>query len=1105
VWSRSEAKFGILKLNLFQAIADQVAVAVANILANEEILEREREKAMLLSISEQLATIRNKEELLALTLERLKPVFGFEEAVLSLYDQDSEYVQHYNLDQENKPKGPYYRQVVSEKLSLQDSPHQEFRTYQGPKVIDIAYFQQAYPGHPGVKVMEELGLVQSCIMPLRYRNRLLGMLEFHAVENNQLGRHHLSLYRNLSDQVAVALANILANEEILAQKAEIEGREREKSLQIAITETLVKEGSWEAKLAAVAGELGRAIPFHHIYFSISAPAGHRGYGFVQDEAQTYTYMSQGDFMQATGLSQKEFTSLQGQSVGYYTKPGYYTGEAFDTLCKTYGLERAVHRLFGHQSSLNVPFACENGLLISISMGALEADAYTPAHLALLARLMPAITLALEKLLAYEDIQQREKEKTLQISVNTVLGQEGTWQEKFGEIARLLEEMIPWDVVSFNLDFIGRGLSYVKRQDDTAFLSLEDFMADTGLSAEEVYALRASSTDHYNTTGIYTGEAYEQSCRNYPFKQLASQTYGLRSSLNVVAPIGTGQHIVITFASRRPDGYRPEQLDLLERIVPPLSLAVQKLLANEEILQREREKSLQVAVIHALTQEGSWEEKFLRLTRVLQMHIPFDYLYLLLEKDKQFGRGHAYRRIGFDEYQSIDTESFFRMTGINQQKYLAMREQRVYAGPELLAGEAFEKAAGKYALLGLLARTFDLQSNVAIPLKLSYQGRFVLNVLSKKPQGLTPEHLALLEKISAPLALTLENLLAYEEIKGLKERLEVEKEYLEDEINVNYKFEDIIGASQSLKEVFKKVSLVATADSTVLVLGETGTGKELVARAIHNLSKRSDRALVKINCAALPAQLIESELFGHERGAFTGAVDRRIGKFELAHGSTIFLDEVGELPLELQAKLLRAIQEKEVERLGGNKVVKTDIRIIAATNRNLEKEVAQGRFRADLYFRLNVFPLTLPPLRDRKEDIPLLAVHFIRKMGKKLGKNITGISNAAIKEMQAYNWPGNIRELEHIIERAAITSTGIISELGLPEKDSDVVAFPVGGHVQQTLAQNERALIMETLKRCDGRIRGKGGAAELLDIEANTLDARMKKLGIVRKQTFGSGV
>jgi transcriptional regulator with GAF, ATPase, and Fis domain len=272
--------------------------------------------------------------------------------------------------------------------------------------------------------------------------------------------------------------------------------------------------------------------------------------------------------------------------------------------------------------------------------------------------------------------------------------------------------------------------------------------------------------------------------------------------------------------------------------------------------------------------------------------------------------------------------------------------------------------------------------------------------------------------------------------------------------------------------------------------------------VHNASPRRQRALIKLNCAALPAQLIESELFGHERGAFTGALDRRIGKFELASGSTIFLDEVGELPLELQSKLLRVLQEKEFERLGSNKVIRTDVRILAATNRNLEREVAAGRFRQDLYFRLNVFPLTLPPLRERKEDIPLLAVHFLQKISKKLGKSVTSISAAAIKDMQAYAWPGNVRELEHLIERAAITATnGIIKELPLPQAGNQATLILVAGQRLKTLAENERELIIQALESCGGRVRGKGGAAEILDIEPNTLDWRMKKLGIVKKHLF----
>jgi transcriptional regulator with GAF, ATPase, and Fis domain len=290
--------------------------------------------------------------------------------------------------------------------------------------------------------------------------------------------------------------------------------------------------------------------------------------------------------------------------------------------------------------------------------------------------------------------------------------------------------------------------------------------------------------------------------------------------------------------------------------------------------------------------------------------------------------------------------------------------------------------------------------------------------------------------------------------------------------------------------------VAHVDSTVLILGETGTGKELIARAIHNLSSRKSRPLIKVNCAALPAQLIESELFGHEKGSFTGATDKRTGKFELANGSTIFLDEIGELPLELQAKLLRVLQEKEIERIGGEKSIRVDVRIIAATNRNLEKEVAEGKFRSDLYYRLNIYPIELPALRDRKDDIPLLAAFFLRKLSNKLGKKISGISPDVMEELISNDWPGNVRELEHTIERSMLLTNGkTITALHLSKPVMIESVMGKGIFQPKKLTDNERELILQTLQHTRGKIRGTGGAAELLDILPTTLEARMKKLGI----------
>jgi PAS domain S-box-containing protein len=330
-----------------------------------------------------------------------------------------------------------------------------------------------------------------------------------------------------------------------------------------------------------------------------------------------------------------------------------------------------------------------------------------------------------------------------------------------------------------------------------------------------------------------------------------------------------------------------------------------------------------------------------------------------------------------------------------------------------------------------------------------------------------------------------------EIQILTDQLESERAYLLEEIKLQYNHEKIIGKSDGLKYVLYKVEQIAGSDTTVLVLGETGTGKELVARAIHSLSKRKNRTMVKVNCAALPSNLIESELFGHEKGAFTGSNVRHIGRFEVADGTTLFLDEIGELPLELQPKLLRVLQDGEFERLGGSRTIKVDARIIAATNRNLEEEVRTGNFREDLWYRLNIFPITMPPLRDRIEDMQLLVDFFVKKISKRLGKTIEVIPVKVMNSLQNYNWPGNVRELENVLERAVINSSGpklrLVDELKKSVKDS--------GKSQKTLEAFERDYIIQTLEQTHWKVGGKNSAAEILGLDRSTLRARMRKLNI----------
>ena len=386
----------------------------------------------------------------------------------------------------------------------------------------------------------------------------------------------------------------------------------------------------------------------------------------------------------------------------------------------------------------------------------------------------------------------------------------------------------------------------------------------------------------------------------------------------------------------------------------------------------------------------------------------------------------------------------------------------------------------------------VQSVCCLPLITPSRILGTLNLASLRDGNFTQEDTELLSQVAGQIAIALENALAFREIDELKNQLAKEKLYLEDEIRTEYNFEEIIGESTALKRILSQVETVAPTDSTVLILGETGTGKELIARAIHNLSGRHERTFIKMNCAAIPSGLLESELFGHERGAFTGAIAQKIGRFELAHQGTLFLDEVGDIPLEMQAKLLRVLQEQEFERLGSPRTIRVNVRLVAATNRDLARMVADRAFRSDLYYRLNVFPITAPPLRERPEDIPLLVRYFAQRDARRMRKRIETIPTETLTALCHYPWPGNIRELENLIERSVILSQGPDLRVTLGELKAQATAASDGA---VTLEAAERDHILRALREADGMIGGSAGAAARLGMKRTTLQSRMKKLGI----------
>ncbi|MFB3922696.1 MAG: sigma 54-interacting transcriptional regulator [Terriglobia bacterium] len=396
----------------------------------------------------------------------------------------------------------------------------------------------------------------------------------------------------------------------------------------------------------------------------------------------------------------------------------------------------------------------------------------------------------------------------------------------------------------------------------------------------------------------------------------------------------------------------------------------------------------------------------------------------------------------------------------------------------------------------IARRFvdeGLKSACILPLISSNRALGTLSLASLREGAFTQEDVDLLTQVANQVAIAVENALAFLEIEELKNKLAEEKLYLEEEIRTEHNFEEIVGESMALKRVLSQVETVAPTDSTVLIQGETGTGKELIARAIHNLSRRRDRTFVKVNCAAIPTGLLESELFGHERGAFTGAISQKAGRFELAHEGTLFLDEVGDIPLELQPKLLRVLQEREFERLGGTRTIRVDVRLVAATNRALARQVAEGEFRSDLYYRLNVFPIHVPALRDRKEDIPLLVRYFVQKYARRMNKMIDSIAAEDMEALVRYGWPGNARELENLIERAVILSPG--PALRIPEEPLTIQSGAISPAT--TLEAAERAHILRTLEKTRWVIAGPEGAASRLGMKRTTLQSKLKKLGISR--------
>jgi formate hydrogenlyase transcriptional activator len=591
---------------------------------------------------------------------------------------------------------------------------------------------------------------------------------------------------------------------------------------------------------------------------------------------------------------------------------------------------------------------------------------------------------------------------------------------------------------------------------------------------------------------------------YPDYIARLREHGVRSA--ALLPLTTAQRRVgaMGFGRIVPQRITDDELQFMQRVASQVAVAVDNALnlessqAYQAQLARERDR-LQVLldINNLLISSREFPELFRGIVSTLQRVIHHDYTSLaLLDSTTGVLKIHA---LDFPGGQGLLKPE------MTVPRDMSPAGRAISLGHPLIArGTELDQYTSEVVRI---LRAEGLQAICCIPLTNRGRAFGTLNLASRRVDAFSPLDIELIQQVAAQIAIAVDNALAFKEIDALKNKLAEEKLYLEEEIRNEFNFEEIVGESAAIRRTLAQVELAAPAGTTVLILGETGTGKELIARAIHNLSPRRERTFVKINCAAIPSGLLESELFGHERGAFTGALNQKIGRFELADRGTLFLDEVADIPLELQPKLLRVLQEQEFERLGSNRTQRVDVRVVAATNHDLSKLVAERVFRSDLYYRLNVFPIHVPALRDRREDIPLLVRYFVQKFSRRLNKAVEYVPAEAMDALATYGWPGNIRELENLLERAVLLSPGKelrvpLSELkstsaAIPDPASPFSSLAPANPSVSTLEEADRQHILRALRQTEWRIAGPKGAAALLGMKRTTLQARMRKLGIRR--------
>jgi formate hydrogenlyase transcriptional activator len=740
---------------------------------------------------------------------------------------------------------------------------------------------------------------------------------------------------------------------------------------------------------------------------------------------------------------------------------------------------------GIQSFCLVPLTTAVRRLGAIGFSSLEKEAYSQTDVEFLCQIANQIAATVDNVLHHQDLIHDRDRLRLLLDVTESIASYRDLEALFRDLAHRLPPVVPFDYINAVLHDPERGVMrlwlLVTSIPSTINPGLE-------LPIDESPGGLVWKTQQPLMVADVTQE------QRFPKLIPLLRENGVQSFC--VVPLTTAQRRLgaMGFGSLQSRTYHETELTFMHQVAKQVAVAVDNAINSEAALayqaqltqERDRQRLL-LEVNNAVVAHLRLDDLFTAVSACLRKVIQHDGSSLVLyEPETRQYRVHVLdfaKNTSFIEEGRADSDCKGPSSiAITTRKPAVLTEQD-------LKNMALESKVCEHVL------DEGIKSLCSVPLLSHERALGALNIGRLSEDAFSPEAVQLLSEVAQQIAIAVENALAHRQVQEFKDKLAKEKLYLEEEIQIEYNFEEIVGESHALKRVLKDVQTVATTDSTVLILGETGSGKELVARALHNLSGRRERTFVKLNCAAIPTGLLESELFGHEKGAFTGAIATKIGRFELADGGTLFLDEVGEIPLELQVKLLRVLQEQEFERLGSTRTIRVDVRLVAATNRDLASMVEAREFRSDLYYRLNVFPITVPPVRERKEDIPLLVRHFAQKFAQRMKKRIETIPSEAMKALQNYQWPGNVRELENLVERGVILTQGTdlfvpLTELKQAQRGSIRSAV--------TLEDAEREHILKVLQDSHWVIGGASGAAAKLGMKRTTLQSKMQKLGIARQ-------